>query len=202
MNEKIESKTLITKPFPKIIEEFARENFNIKMLTLALLGITFLSLMLVLVVLRRGPQVIALDSTGQVSQIDTKVTDLQVEAAAKQYLSYRYSWSPATISSNLKKAEFFIAPPEANNFMLSMTETKKYVAEKDVTQSVYPRTMSVDFKTKTINVVADRITAFGKLKAATVLRVALNFEIGDRTVTNPWGVYITRETETDPGGAQ
>ncbi len=202
MDQTTKSKTLITKPFPKMIEEFAKENFNLKMLLCALLAVSFLSLMLVLVVLRRGPTVIALDGTGQVAEIETKITDLQVEAAAKQYLSYRYSWNPQTISSQLGRAEFFIDPSLARDFARSMIATKKYVAEKDVTQRVYPRTMTVDFKSKTIEVVADRITAFDKLKAATVLRVALNFEIGDRTVTNPWGVYITKETEANSGSSQ
>ncbi len=197
-----QSKTLVTIPFPKMILEFARENFNLKMLSLALLSVTFLSLMLVLVVLRRGPTVIALDGTGQISTINTKITDLQIEAAAKQYFSYRYSWSPDTISSQLKKAEFFIAPSEASDFSRSMQATIKYVAEKDVTQRVYPRTMAVDFKNKSIAVIADRITEFDKLKAATVLHARLNFEIGDRTVTNPWGVYITSETESDTGSSQ
>lgn len=193
-------KTLISKPFPKMVQEFAKENFNLKMLCFILLGTTFLSLLLVLVLVERGPTVVALNSTGEISQIDTKVTDLQIEAAAKAFLHYRYSWNPSTISSQIEKARFFVAPSLMSDFDKSMIPVKQYVAQKEVTDRVYPRSMAIDFKNKSIKIVADRITAFGELKAATVLNVTLNFEIADRTVTNPWGVYITQETESE--GAQ
>lgn len=193
-------KTLTTKPFPKIVQEFAEENFNLKMLSFVLLGTTFLSLILILILVHRGPTVIALNSTGDISTIDTKITDLQVESAAKKYIFYRYSWSPETISAQLQKARFFVDPSLMNSFDSSMVSTKRYVAQKKVTERVYPRSMSVDFAKKTITVVADRIDDFNALRAATTLNLVLNFEIGDRTVTNPWGVYVTKETES--GGSQ
>ncbi len=189
-------KTLITKPFPKIVQEFAEENFNLKMLSFVLLGTTFLSLILVLILVHRGPTVIALNSTGEISTIDTKITDLQVESAAKKYIFYRYSWSPETISAQLQKARFFVDPSLMNSFDSSMVSTKRYVAQKKVTERVYSRSMSVDFAKKTITVVADRIDDFNALRAATTLNLVLNFEIGDRTVTNPWGVYVTKEIES------
>ncbi len=196
-----ETKTLVTKRLPKMIEKFARENFNLKMLTFILCLTTFLSLMLVLVFVRRGPTVIALDSTGQVSQIDTKISDLQIEAAAKEYLSYRYSWNPQNISSELEKAKFFVDPSLMDSFDKSMVAVKKYVAQKKVTERVYSRSVAINLKTKSITIVADRINIFDQLQAATTMNLTLNFDIGDRTVTNPWGVYVTKETE-NAGGTQ
>jgi len=55
--------------------------------------------------------------------------------------------------------------------------------------------VTVDLKEKRISVLADRITEFDNLKAATELRLLLQFTVDDRTVINPWGVYVTKETE-------
>jgi hypothetical protein len=53
----------------------------------------------------------------------------------------------------------------------------------------------VDLKEKKVTVLADRITEFDNLKAATEMRLTFQFSTDDRTVVNPWGVYITKETE-------
>ena len=76
-----------------------------------------------------------------------------------------------------------------------MLEVQKFVKDKKVVQRVYPQKIEVDFKNKIITVIADRITEFESLKAATVLKVKLNFDFDDRTPMNPWGVYFTKEVE-------
>lgn len=76
-----------------------------------------------------------------------------------------------------------------------MLETQKFVREKKVRQRVYPKSVSVDLKEKRVTVLADRITEFDNLKAATEMRLLLQFTTDDRTIINPWGVYITKETE-------
>ena len=191
----INIKSLKTKPFPKIMQEFALENFNLKILCSILLGTLFLSLLLVLYLVKRGPTVIALDNTGEVARLEAKVTDIQIQAAVKEYMSYRYSWDEKTISSQLKKAMFFVHPALTSAFEKSMVEVKKFVSEKKVTQQVYAKNISVDFKEKKISILADRITAFDSLKAATEMKLTLYFEVDDRSIVNPWGVYITKEVE-------
>ncbi|MBL7670338.1 MAG: hypothetical protein JNM39_07610 [Bdellovibrionaceae bacterium] len=181
--------------YPKVMREFAQENLNIKFLCGALLGITFLMLMLVLFLIKRGPTVIALESDGSIAAIETKVTDIQIESAAKEYLRHRYSWDEKTISDELGKAKFFVLPSLASAFERSMQETQKFVRDKKVRQRVYPKSVLIDLKEKKISVIADRITEFDNLKAATELRLALQFTIDDRTIINPWGVYITKEIE-------
>lgn len=181
--------------YPKAMREFAEENLNIKFLCGALLGITFLMLMLVLFLIKRGPTVIALESNGNVAVIETKVTDAQIESAANEYIRHRYSWDEKTIADELGRAKFFVLPSLASAFERSMQETQKFVREKKVRQRVYPKSASVDLKEKKISVIADRITEFDNLKAATELRLTLLFTVDDRTVINPWGIYITKETE-------
>lgn len=181
--------------YPKVMREFAEENFNIKFLCGALLAVTFLMLMLVLYLVKKGPTVIALESSGSIALIETKITDVQIEAAAKEYIRHRYSWDERSISEELEKAKFFVLPTLAQAFERSMQETMKFVREKKVRQRVYPKSVSVDLKEKRISIIADRITEFDSLKAATELKLFLQFTIDDRTVINPWGVYITKESE-------
>lgn len=181
--------------YPKAMREFAAENLNIKFLCSGLLAVTFLMLILVLYLIKQGPTVIALESSGSVAAIETKVTDAQIESAAKEYIRHRYSWDEKSIADELSKAKFFVLPTLASAFERSMQETMKFVREKKVRQRVYPKSVVVDLKEKKISVVADRITEFDNLKAATELKLSLLFTVDDRTVINPWGVYVTKETE-------
>lgn len=181
--------------YPKAMREFAAENLNIKFLCSGLLAITFLMLILVLYLIKQGPTVIALESSGSVATIETKITDAQIESAAKEYIRHRYSWDEKSIADELSKAKFFVLPTLASAFERSMQETMKFVREKKVRQRVYPKSVVVDLKEKKISVVADRITEFDNLKAATELKLSLLFTVDDRTVINPWGVYVTKETE-------
>ncbi len=181
--------------YPKAMREFAEENLNIKFLCGGLLAVAFLLLILVLYLVKREPTVIALDGNGSIAVIETKVTDLQIEAAAKEYIRYRYSWDEKSIGEQLNRAKFFVLPSLAHAFERSMLETEKFVREKKVRQRVYPKTVAVDLKEKRVVIFADRITEFDNLKAATELKLSLLFAVDDRTVVNPWGVYITKETE-------
>lgn len=181
--------------YPKMIQDFAYQNFNLKILSIALLALTFLMLILVIFLAKRGPTIIALDNTGEIARIETKVTDLQIQAAVKEYLSYRYNWDYKDISSQLKKAEYFVLPSLLSPYRKAMLEVQKFVSEKKINQRVYPKSVSVDLKEKTVNILADRITEFESLKAATELKLILQFTIDDRSVINPWGVYISKESE-------
>ena len=115
--------------------------------------------------------------------------------AVKEFINTRYTWTDATINAQLKRAEFFIAPQLVSAFQKAMIETLKYVHEKKVSQRVYARTIDVNFKDRLVAITADRFTEFDGLKAATEMHLLLNFDVQDRTVVNPWGVYIAKETE-------
>ena len=192
INKKI---TLKSSLYPQAMQQFASENFNIKYLCGGLLAITFLLILLVMYLVRQGPTVVALDGTGSVAKIETKITDLQIESAVKEYISYRYSWDEKSIVESLAKAKFFVLPSLAQAFEKSMIEVQKFVREKKVKQRVYPKTINVDLKEKKITVLADRITEFDNLKAATEMKIIFHFSTDDRTIVNPWGVYISKETE-------
>jgi hypothetical protein len=195
-----ETKTLQTRSYPEIMRDFAHQNFNLKILCTTLIALLFLMLTLTLYLVKRGPEVIALDGAGEVARLETKVTDLQIQAALREYVLNRYNWTPETFSTHLKKAEFFVAPSLVGAFRKSMLDVQKFVAEKKVTQRVYPRqNIDIDLKNKKAVIVADRITEFGNLKAATDLNLTLSFTVDPRldarSAANPWGVFVVKESE-------
>jgi len=181
--------------YPKLIEEFSRENFNLKTLSGALIALMLVNSLILAYLLRRGPMVVPLQADGSTARVDSQATEAQVQAAVKEYLNTRYTWSDSTINAQLKRAEFFVAPPLAWAFRKAMTDTLRYVHEKHVTQRVYARSIDVSFKDRLVTVIADRFTEFDGLKAATEMRLLLGIELQDRTIVNPWGVYVTKETE-------
>jgi hypothetical protein len=137
-----------------------------------------------------------------VAKLESAVTDYQIKEAIKEYLSHRYSWNVSSIANELRKAEFFVEPELIPSFRKSMSDTIKYVRDKKVNQRVYPNESSVkvDLKQKSIRLTADRFTEFDGLRAATEMKLVLNFSTGDQTNQNPWGVYVTKEVEG--GGAR
>lgn len=183
------------KKYPQMIEHFAHENFNLKSLLLFLLVLLLINSLVTVYLLKRGPNIIALDSMGGIAKLEAKITDLQIQEAAKAYVSYRYAWDKDSINLQLKKAEFFVLPVLLPAFRKSMIDIQKFVLEKRVTQRVYPKNISVDLKNKEIQLTLDRITEFDQLKAATEMKLTLSFVVDDRTPINPWGIYITREAE-------
>lgn len=183
------------KRYPKMVGEFAKENFNLKVLSAALIMIVIVVLAMLLYLIKSGPKVIALAENGQVAKVETKITDLQIDSAIREYLSYRYNWSEQTIATQLQKAQFFVIPSMSSAFQKAMLEVQKFVKEKKVTQRVYPKNIQIDLKEKKATILADRITEFENLKAATELKLVLQFSVDDRSVVNPWGIFITKETE-------
>ena len=184
--------------YPKLVEEFAKENFNLKTLVGVLIALMLINSVTLAYILRRGPMVVPLQADGNIARVDSQVTDAQIQAAVKEYMNTRYTWTDSTISAQVKRAEFFIAPQLVAAFQRAMVETLKYVHEKKVVQRVYARTTEVNFKDRQILITADRITEFDGLKAASEMRIVLNFDLEARTVVNPWGIYITKETEKAP----
>lgn len=183
------------KKYPKMIELFAKENFNLKALLFFLLLLLLVNSLTTVYLLKRGPEVIALDSMGAVVKVETKITDLQIQEAAKEYISARYSWTKDNVVSQLKKAEFFVLPSLVPSYRKSMIEIQKFVLEKKVMQRIYPKNINVDLKNSEIKIILDRITEFDQLKAATEMKLTLGFMVDSRTPINPWGIYITKESE-------
>lgn len=185
--------------YPKMVTDLAYQNHFLKLLAYGLTGVTTLLLVVVIFLLRKSPDVIAIDPSGSVASVSHELHVSHAEAAAKKYLEYRYSWNPQNINSQLNLAEDFIYSSLKGSFKKSLNETIKFVKDRSVVQKAYPVEIKVDLKNKTVTVVADRITEFDSLKAATVLKTVLNFDTDAATEKNPWGIFFTKETESEVG---
>lgn len=181
--------------YPKLVTDLAIQNHYLKILSYLLIGVTTLMIVIVAYALKQGPSVIALDPTGTVASISQELHTQHVQAAVKEYLSHRYNWNAETVQAELKKSEAFIFPSLTNSFQKGMLEIQKYVKERKVSQRVYPQTIEVSLKDKTVTVIADRITEFDALKAATILKTKLTFELDSPTPLNPWGIFFVKEVE-------
>lgn len=185
--------------YPSLVMDMAKQNHYLKILSLALIGVTTLMIAIVAFSIRRGPEVIALDPSGTVASVGQELHTQHVESAVKEYLAHRYNWNVTSVNSELKKSEAFISPGLITSFQKSMVEIQKYVKDRKVTQRVYPQSIAVSLKDKTVSVVADRFTDFDSLKAATLLKTKLTFELDSPTPTNPWGIYFIKEVEAGVG---
>ena len=181
--------------YPMLITDLATQNHYLKILSYSLIGVTTLMIVIFAFVLRQGPTVVALDPTGTVATVGQELHVQHVQAAVKEYLSHRYNWNPESVQVELKKSEGFIFPSLINSFQKSMLEIQKYVKDRKVSQRVYPQSITVSLKDKTVVVIADRITEFDALKAATILKSKLTFELDSPTPTNPWGIFFVKEVE-------
>lgn len=196
MSEKKLEPIKLDKPlYPKLVTDLASQNHYLKILSYSLIGLSVLLIILLAFSFRKGVEVIALDPTGTVASVSQELHSQHVESAVKEYLQHRYTWTPETIQSELKKAEAFIQPSLTSSFQKSMVEVQKFVKDKKVTQRIYPQKIEVSLKEKTVVVIADRITDFDSLKGATTLRTKINFDLDSPTNANPWGIFFTKETE-------
>lgn len=182
--------------YPKMVTDLAAQNHFLKILTYSLTGIVTLLIILVVFLLKKAPDVIAIDPSGTVASVSSELHVSHVEAAVTKYLEYRYSWNPQNIDQQLNLAQSFIYSSLTTSFRKSLTETIRFVKNRNVNQRVYPNQIKVDLKNRTVTVLADRFTEFDSLKAATVLKTRLNFDLDSATDKNPWGIYFTKETES------
>lgn len=185
--------------YPILVMDLAQQNYFLKIILFSLIGLMTVMTAVLAYQIRKGPLVMALNPAGTVASLSRELQPQHVEAAVKEYLGHRYNWSFENIQLEIKKSEAFISQGLVSSFQKSMLEVQKYAKDKKIIQRVYPKSVIVSLKDKTVTVEADRITEFESLKAATILKTTLNFEIDSPTPSNPWGIYFTKEVETGGG---
>jgi hypothetical protein len=57
--------------------------------------------------------------------------------------------------------------------------------------------VSVDLESHKVRITGDRLTSVQGLKAAGDLTLELEYQGGDRSKENPWGIFITKEKEAN-----
>lgn len=181
---------------PRMIGDLVHSNQFLKVFSVSALSVALLTLMVLTMTVSRPPVIFTLAANGQ--SIDTtepaKAED-QIRAAITQYLDLRYKWTPQNVKQRLTGARAFVLAKNAKAFDTATANVAKFASEKAVSQKIYPDKIEVDLKQATISVSGDRVTSIQGLKAAGDLKLQLTFASGERTKTNPWGLYITKERE-------
>lgn len=192
MNENIK---LRIRKFPKALAELSHSNQFLKISTLSSYGLCALMMIVIFYQATKPAYVLPLAPDAsvykEISKHDPKV---EIESAIKEYIKYRYNWSPKTISEQVDKASVFILPSIKKKFHEAMTGVIRFSTEKMVEQRTYPE-VTVDLKKNIATVLGDRVTVIQGLKAVGDLSLELSYESGPRTKDNPWGIYIMKEVE-------
>ena len=138
-----------------------------------------------------------------VTSISTQVVDSSAPEAnqilrevirvVKQYLRARHTWDWVTIEARSKAAAAYVAPEYREKFFLNTQEQIRIAKEKQVSQKLFPEEPQIDLKEKKATVVADRILIVSGIRAAQAMTFELNFIFGERTDSNPEGIYVSSE---------
>ena len=193
MNESIK---LRLRKLPRALGELSHSNQFLKMSTFAALSICGLLVLLLFYEATKPSRVITLAPDGSSYQVATKRDPtIEIERAVREYLKYRYNWTPKTVSAQVGRAGDFILSSTKRAFNSSMQAVVRFSMDKIVAQRIYPLEIRVDLKKGIALIQGDRITSIQGLKAAGDLLLELSFESGPRTEQNPWGVYISKEKE-------
>lgn len=193
MNSQIEVKTAT---LPKMLSDLTHSNQFLKVFSTCCLFVTILALVLTTIVTNKAPVVLAFTTNGELLTNSTipKPED-EIKAAIKQYLEKRYNWVPSNAKKNITEAETFVLPSSLKVFQTGIANVVKFATERNVSQRIYPEKIEVVLDKQTAFITGDRITSIQGIKAAGNLRLELSFELGARTIENPWGIYITKERE-------
>ena len=182
-------------PFAKVLSDLNYQNQVLKGVIFGLMTVLLVALCALLLSSYRGPTVVGLTENGEVTELSDQLTDRQIEAAVRRYVRLRYNWQKANLGQQSHLTEAMITNSSLPAFRKTIADLVKFTSGKSVEQRVYARSIDVDRVKGSAFVVADRINEIEGLKAATDLKVALKFQVGDRTVSNPWGIYIEKEAE-------
>jgi hypothetical protein len=182
--------------FPKMLADLSHSNQFLKVFAAGALALSILLSGLVYIGLARKPIVIALSPMANLLKAeDMPKPEDEIRQAVLAYIERRYNWTSATVDRNLDEARKFVAPKFVQNFAQGVSNVRKFSKDKGVTQRAFASSVSVDLKRGVASIGGDRITEIQGMKAAGALNLDLSFQGGDRTLDNPWGVYIVKETE-------
>jgi hypothetical protein len=195
MNETIHLKNT---NIPKMLGSLIHKNELLKFFAAAAMLMSILVATVLTQTVSKPPIVIPLASSGDIYGDGTMPKpETEIKKAINAYLELRYKWEPKNVEEKLKTAENFIAPQSLKAYRTQIANVARFSKEKLVTQKIYPSDLSVDLDTHKVRIVGDRITSIQGLKAAGDLTLELEYQGGDRTKVNPWGIFITKEKEAN-----
>lgn len=182
--------------FPKMLADLSHSNQFLKMFAVGSLALSLVLSALVFVAFARKPIVIAMTESAEIlRQVELPKPESEVRQAILAYVERRYNWTSQTVDQQLEKAQLFVAAANMQSFLQGTSNVKRFSKEKVVTQRAYASNVVVDLKRGVALITGDRITEIQGMRAAGALNLELSFQSGPRTASNPWGIYIFKESE-------
>ena len=195
MNETIHLKNT---NIPKMLGSLIHKNELLKFFAAAAMLMSILVATVLTQTVSKPPIVIPLAGSGDIyGDGAMPKPEAEIKKAINAYLELRYKWEPKNVEEKLKNAENFIAPQSLKAYRTQIANVARFSKEKLVTQKIYPSDLTVDLDNHKVRIVGDRITSIQGLKAAGDLTLELEYQGGDRTKVNPWGIFITKEKEAN-----
>ena len=195
MNETIHLKNV---NIPKMMGSLIHNNQILKLFAAIAMLMSILTITLLTQVVSRPPLVFPINQSGELlSKGAMPKPETEIREAVQAYLNLRYKWEPSTVDAQLRSAEQFIAPLSLKAYRTQIANVARFSKEKLVSQKLYPDVLSVDLVSHKVRITGDRITSIQGLKAAGDLTLELEFQGGDRSKENPWGIFITKEKEAN-----
>lgn len=125
----------------------------------------------------------------------TPKPEAEVESALRNYVSYRYNYTPQNIKSQLMLAETFIDLGNSKAFRESMNSALKFVQDRNAESRYYIRSVKVNLSEQKAVLEGDRIAVIQGMMVASAARTEITFASVRRSIENPWGVSIMSERE-------
>jgi hypothetical protein len=173
------------------------QNRLLKYLLLVLAALFSLQLVVICTLALRKPLLVSLtgEATKRVEYVDPDPQLIlhEISRAIVNYLKVRHNWEWVTIEANSKEASKYVSNDFREKFLISTLEQIRLAKEKQIAQKLFPEDPQINLKEKFANVRSERILIVSGIHAAQALTFQVGFSIGDRTVSNPEGVYITSE---------
>lgn len=181
---------------PKMMADLIHSNQFLKIFSLMSFVLSIMILMILSYQLSKEPLVLAFNPGGSyLSETSVPDAEVQIQEGLKAYLKFRYRWEPKTIQSQMSESANFVSTSSSKAFWSSVNKIIDFSKEKNVSQKTFPEDLKVDLQNKIALVYGERITTIQGLSASGPLRLKLQFDYGERTEKNPWGVYIVKEKE-------
>ena len=133
-------------PMPKKIAELIHSNRFLKLFSLLSFVLLIFSLMAILLLSTKKPQVMAFSLNGEKLSEKPPKAEKMVERAIREYIKHRYEWSPKEVTEKLRKAKSFITKKHESTYLKSTSKVAKFSMSKKVQQRVFPTSINVDLK--------------------------------------------------------
>lgn len=168
---------------------------------LTLLTLVLISLIITITILSvKKPFLISIDGSktkfiNSTQKIPKNFIKEEIKQVITKFSNLRHNWSYKNINENLKKSSFLVDPKFRRRFFKSILSNLKMARTKKIIQKFYlSSSIRINLARKQVILTGDRILIVEGLRATQPMTFKINYIFGERTLKNPEGIYISKET--------